>query len=239
MGAVGDISITGKVTGTVGLAINRMDQDTKAEMATDSGTTAVNAGRTEVRAAGDADIHSVGVGTTVSALERAAAAGSGSYNYIGNDVDALIKNQNLKSNNSVGVVARSDDRLYNFAGGFTIGANTKAALSTAVGINKITGNTNALVQGGSIAASDGDAIKVSRPDKDKIFKAEELNVAVERNGLAGSRTNVDKTGIVVDSSATHTIISHMASGGVAASTNVGVNLAGTVNLNTIEGKTTA
>ena len=43
----------------------------------------------------------------------------------------------------MGVVAQSDDRLYNFSGAFAIGANTKAGLGAAVGINKITGSTNA------------------------------------------------------------------------------------------------
>ena len=240
VGAVGNISITGKVTGTVGIAINRMDQDTKAEMATDNGkTTAVNAGFTQVRATGDGDIHSVGVGATVSVGEFVTAAGSGSHNYIGNDVDAIIKNQNLKANGSVGVVAQSDDRLYNFAGGFNIGANTRAALGAAASTNKITGSTNALVSGGSVSAADSGSVKVSRPKDDKIFKAEQLNVAVARDGLSSSRTEESKTGIVVDSSATHTIISQLSSGGVAASSTVGVNLSGTVNLNTIEGKTTA
>ncbi|MER2138778.1 MAG: leukotoxin LktA like protein, partial [Succiniclasticum sp.] len=235
VGAVGNISITGKVTGTVGLAINRMDQDTKAEMATDNGkTTAVNAGLTQVRATGDGDIHSVGVGATVSVGEYVTAAGSGSYNYIGNDVDAIIKNQNLASNSSVGVVAQSDDRLYNFAGGFNIGANTRAALGTSVSTNRITGSTNALVSGGSLAATNAGSIKVSRPKDDKIFKAEELTVAVTRDGLSSSRSDETKTGIVVDSSATHTIISQLSSGGVAASATVGLNLAGTVNINSIQ-----
>ena len=242
VGAVGNISITGKVTGTVGIAINRMDQDTKAEMSTDDGkTTEVNAGFTQVRATGDGDIHSVGVGATISVGEFVAAAGSGSHNYIGNDVNAIIKNQNLTANGSVGVVAQSDDRLYNFAGGFNIGANTRAALGTAASTNKITGNTNALVQGGSIVATDTGSIKVSRPKDDKIFSAAKLNVSTTRDDLISSRSGNDenKTGIVVDSSATHTLISQLSSGGVAASSSVGVSLAGTVNINTIEGNTTA
>ena len=242
VGAVGNISITGKVTGTVGLAINRMDQDTKAEMATDNGnTTTVNAGLTQVRATGDGDIHSVGVGATVSVGEYVTAAGSGSYNYIGNDVNAIIQNQNITSDSSVGVVAQSDDRLYNFAGGFNIGANTRAALGTAVSTNKITGSTNALMSGGSVSATDSGAVKVSRPKDGAIFTAAKLNVSTTRDDLISSREGNDKekTGIVVDSSATHTLISQLSSGGVAASSTVGVSLAGTVNINTIEGNTTA
>ena len=242
VGAVGNISITGKVTGTVGIAINRMDQDTKAEMSTDDGkTTEVNAGFTQVRATGDGDIHSVGVGATISVGEFVAAAGSGSHNYIGNDVNAIIKNQELTANGSVGVVAQSDDRLYNFAGGFNIGANTRAALGTAASTNKITGNTNALVSGGSVSAADTGTIKVSRPKDGAIFTAAKLNVSTTRDDLISSRSgnNENKTGIVVDSSATHTLISQLSSGGVAASSSVGVSLAGTVNINTIEGNTTA
>ena len=244
VGAVGNISITGKVTGTAGVAINRINQDTKAEMATDDGkTTTVNAGRTRVRAAGDADIHSVGVGGTISVAEYVAIAGSGSYNYIGNNVDAIVKNQKLTSNNNVGVVAQSDDRLYNFAGAFNIGAGTRAALGAAVGINKITGSTNALVSGGSVAASGSaaadDAITVSRPQDADLYKTESLDVKTNTQKLSDNRTTENKTGIVVDSSATHTLISQMSSGGVAASASVGVGLAGTVNLNTVEGSTTA
>nr|MBO6295500.1 hypothetical protein [Schwartzia sp. (in: firmicutes)] len=208
-------------------------------MATSSGTTAVNAGLTEVRATGDGDIHSVGVGGLVGVKGQAVFAGSGSYNYIGNNVDAIVKNQNLKSNSSVGVVAQSDDRLYNFAGGFAIGANTKVGLGAAVSINKITGSTNALVSGGSLAAADSGSVKVTRPQDDNLFTTEKLNLTTDRTKLSENRKEEEKTGIVVDSSATHTLISQLSSGGVAASGNVGINLDGTVNLNTIEGKTTA
>ncbi|WP_028130604.1 hypothetical protein [Selenomonas sp. AE3005] len=237
VGVGGSVSIGSQVKGAAGVAINRMNQDTKAEMATDSGTTTVNAGLTQVRATGDGDIHSVGVGGLVGVGGQVAFAGSGSYNYIGNNVDAILKNQNLTSNSSVGVVAQSDDRLYNFAGGFAIGANTKVGLGAAVSINKITGSTNALVSGGSLTAADGEAIKVSRPSADKVFKAEKLTVETTRDQLSSSRTDVEKKGIVVDSSATHTIISQLSSGGAAISASVGVNVDGTVNINSIQGET--
>ena len=246
VGAVGNISISGKVSGTAGIAINRMHQDTTAEMNTDSGTTTINAGLTQVRAIGDADIHSVGVGGTVAVNEYVSFAGSGSYNYIDNDVEAIVKNQNLTSDKNVGVVAQSDDRIYNFAGGFAIGANTRAGIGAAVSINKITGNTNALVSGGSIVAAgtsgetnDPDRITVSRPQDTKLYNAETLNLTTDRTRLSERGTNETKTGIVVDSSATHTLISQLSSGGVAASSSVGVELTGTVNLNTIQGETTA
>ncbi len=235
VGVGGSVSIGSQVKGAAGVAINRMNQDTKAEMATDSGTTTVNAGLAQVRATGDGDIHSVGVGGLIGVGGQVAFAGSGSYNYIGNNVDAIIKNQNLTSNSSVGVVAQSDDRLYNFAGGFAIGANTKVGLGAAVSINKITGNTNALVQGGFLKAADAGSIKVTRPQDDKLFTTEKLDLEPDRTKLSESRTEENKTGIVVDSSATHTLISQLASGGVAASGSVGVDLAGTVNLNTITG----
>ncbi len=241
VGAVGDVSVGNFAAGTVGLAINRMNQDTVAEMATDDGkTTKSNVGLTQVRATGDGDIHSVGVGGTVAVNGTVSFAGSGSYNYIDNDVDAILKNQNLTSSSSVGAVARSDDRLYNFAGGFAIGANTKAALGAAVTINEITGSTDALVQGGSLAAAGTDSIKVSRPQDANLFAATGDPELTDNNQkLSENRTEEDKSGVVVDSSATHTIISQMASGGVAASGSAGVGLAGTVNLNTVEGKTTA
>ena len=243
VGAVGQVSVKGVVTGTVGIAINRMNQDTVAEMATDKGTTTVNAGLTQVRATGDGDIHSVGVGATVGVGEKVTATGSGSHNYIGNNVRATIKNQNLTSNSSIGVVAQSDDSLYNFAGGFSIGANTNAALGTAASVNKITGNTEALVQGGSLKAADTGSITYTRPNDDKLFKAEAVNVSTTRDGLSSSRTKVTEvtktTGIVVDSSATHTLISQLSSGGVAAASSIAVSVDGTVNLNTIAGETTA
>lgn len=240
VGAVGDINVTGTVTGAAGIAINRLNQDITAEMATDTGKiTTVNAGLTQVRATGDSDIHSVGVGGAVSVAGQVAVAGSGSYNYQGNNVNALVKNQKLAANSSVGVVARSDDRIYNFAGGFSIGINSKAAIGAAVSINKITGNTNALVQGGSITAANTGSIKVTRPQDGKLFTTDTLALTTDSDKLSASREEKDKTGIVVDSSATHTLISQMASGGVAASSSVGVGLAGTVNLNTVKGDTAA
>lgn len=240
VGAVGDISVGNFAAGSVGLAINRINQDTLAEMATDDGkTTKANMGLTQVRATGDGDIHSVGIGGTVAVNGTASFAGSGSYNYIDNDVDAIIKNQNITSNSSVGTVAQSDDRLYNFAGAFAIGANTKAALGAAVSINEINGSTDALVQGGSIVAAGTDNITVTRPQDDNLFTTENIDLSTDREKLSENRTEEQKSGIVVDSSATHTIISQMASGGVAASSNTGVGLAGTVNLNSVKGQTTA
>ncbi|MBR1886025.1 MAG: leukotoxin LktA family filamentous adhesin, partial [Schwartzia sp.] len=235
VGAVGNVAVGTAVTGAAGVAINRMEQDTRAEMATGSGTTTVNAGLAEVRATGDADIHSVGVGGIVGVNERVSFGGSGSYNYIGNNVNAIVQNQILKSNSSVGVVAQSDDRLYNFAGGFAIGANTNAALGAAVSINKITGDTNALVQGGSVAAADVGPITVSRPQDDNLFTTASLDLTTDRTKLSENRKPETKTGVVVDSSATHTLISQLSSGGVAASSSVGVSLDGTVNLTTVEG----
>jgi len=240
VGAVGDVSVGNFASGTVGLAINRMNQDTMAEMATDDGkTTKSNIGLTKVRATADGDIYSVGVGGTVAVNGTVSFAGSGSYNYIDNDVDAIIKNQNITSNSCVGAVAQSDDSLYNFAGAFAIGANTKAALGAAVSINEITGSTDALVQGGSIVATGMDNITVTRAQDDNLFTTENIDLSTDREKLSENRTEEQKSGIVVDSSATHTIISQMASGGVAASSNTGVGLAGTVNLNTVKGQTTA
>ena len=240
VGAVANIDISTAVKGTAGVAINRTKQNTTAEMASDNTDTTVNAGLTQVRATGDADIHSVGVGGTVGVGGYVAFAGSGSYNYINNDVNAIIKKQNLTSNSSVGVVAQSDDRLYNFAGGFAIGANTKVGLGASVSINKIEGSTNALVQGGSLKAADTGSIKVTRPQDNKLFDTESIDLKTDSNTkLSGSRAEEGKTGIVVDSSATHTIISQQSSGGVAISSNVGVDLAGTVNINTVTGDTTA
>ena len=239
VGVGGSVSIGSQVKGAAGVAINRMYQDTKAEMATDSGTTTVNAGLTQVRAVGDGDIHSVGVGGLVGVGGQVAFAGSGSYNYIGNNVNAILKNQNLTANRSVGVVAQSDDRLYNFSGGFAIGANTKVGLGASVSINKITGDTNALVSGGSISAADVGNITVTRPKDDDLFKAEKLDVSTNRQKLSENRQSETKTGVVVNSSATHTMISQLSSGGVAISGSVGVNVDGTVNLNTIKGETTA
>ena len=241
VGAGGTVDIGTTVRGTAGVAINRMYHNTKAEMATTGNVTTVNAGRTEVRAVGDGDIHSVGVGGTVGVNGQASFGGSGGYNYIGNNVNAIIQNQNLTANNNVGVVAQSDERLYNFVGGFAIAANAKVGLGAAVGINKITGSTNALVSGGSVSAADTDAdkIKVTRPSDAKLFTTQSLDLTTDRTKLSESRTEESKTGIVVDSSATHTLISQLSSGGVAASASVGISLDGTVNLNTIEGKTTA
>ena len=239
VGVGGSVSIGSQVKGAAGVAINRMYQDTKAEMATDSGTTTVNAGLTQVRATGDGDIHSVGVGGLVGVGGQIAFAGSGSYNYIGNNVNAILKNQKLTANRSVGVVAQSDDRLYNFSGGFAIGANTKVGLGASVSINKITGDTNALVSGGSVSAADVGNITVTRPKDDDLFKAEKLDVSTNQQKLSENRQSETKTGVVVDSSATHTMISQLSSGGVAISGSLGVNVDGTVNLNTIKGETTA
>jgi len=230
------------LTGVAAVAVNRINDTTKAGVSykTKPSSVSMNVGNLSVSAASGSSITSVAAGVSGTLKGTAAAGGSGSYNYIENNVSALLQNANVESGGNVGVVAQSDEAISNFAGILDVNLGGKGA-AVAIGVsasnNKISGATEALIENSTVTAK-------GSSDTDKL-----ITTAGKLNGddwtgsdLNEKRVKEKKTGVVVDASATHFLSSTIANGGLAVSGDssvASVAAAGLVNVNTVSGKTTA
>ncbi len=245
------------LTGIVAVGRNRVRDTTKADVsyAKKPDAVSLNAGNLSIGASSSSSIMSVAAGASVTAKGIAAIGGSGSYNAVENNVSALLHNANVKSKGNVGVVALSDDAITNYAGISNVavgGTGASAAIGVTVSNNTVSGKTEALISNSTVVAegsNDDDKVirtksKLKQNTKNDAYL---IDGAVTTNTWKSSklqtgRMEEKKTGVVVDSSATHSIASVMANGGVAVATAGSVMagaLAGIVNLNYISGATTA
>ena len=263
------------VTGVVAVGVNRIKDDTAAEVTyTDKqDARSMNAGNLDISAASQADILSVAAGATGTWKGSAAIGGSGSHNYIANNVAAKIENADISSTGNAGVVASSDEAISNYAGLLDV-ALQGSALSASIGVtgsnNEISGTTEALIKNSTVAAKGSESNKIKVNDGLKA-NDEDNNYMIDssvsmKTWSAGSftegegdtkkygvsrlqkgRKEAEKSGVVVDASATHSISSAMANGGVAvnmgggggAGGGIAGSIAGVVNLNEVSGATTA
>ena len=258
------------LAGVVAVGVNRIKDETTAGVTyTEKQTnTSMNVGNLDVSAASKGDILSVAMGASAAVKGTAAAGGSGSHNYIENNVIATIEEADINSTGNVGVVARSDEAVSNYAGVLDVGVSGQG-IAAAVGVtgsyNKISGKTFALIDNSKVVAGgdDNNTIKTNSKLKENTDDEKYLiDSAVSRNTwssgsfeegegdnrkygvsrLQKGRQEEAKTGVVVDASATHSIASVMANGGVAVSMgNEGAagSVAGVVNLNYVSGETAA
>ncbi len=245
------------LTGILAVGRNRVRDTTKADVsyAKKPDAVSLNAGNLSIGASSSSSIMSVAAGASVTAKGIAAIGGSGSYNAVENNVSALLHNANVKSKGNVGVVALSDDAITNYAGIANVavgGTGASAAIGVTVSNNTVSGKTEALISNSTVVAegsNDDDKVirtksKLKQNTKNDAYL---IDGAVTTNTWKSSklqtgRMEEKKTGVVVDSSATHSIASVMANGGVAVATAGSVMagaLAGIVNLNYISGATTA
>ncbi|MBO5637708.1 MAG: hypothetical protein J5906_09360 [Acidaminococcaceae bacterium] len=258
------------LAGVVAVGVNRIKDTTTAGVTyTDKQTAAsMNVGNLDISAASKGEILSVAMGASVAVKGTAAVGGSGSHNYIENNATAEIKKANINSTGNVGVVAQSDEAISNYAGMLDVaagGQGAAAALGVTGSYNKLTGHTYARIEDSTVVAKGSDSNQImtasalkDNTDNDKYL----IDSAVSRNTwssgsftegegddkkygvsrLQKGRKEETKSGVVVDASATHSIASVMANGGVAVGmgdSGVGVSLAGVVNLNYVSGETAA
>ena len=258
------------LAGVVAVGVNRIKDETTAGVTyTEKQTnTSMNVGNLDISAASKGDILSVAMGASAAVKGTAAAGGSGSHNYIENNVIATIEEADINSTGNVGVVARSDEAISNYAGVLDVGVSGQG-IAAAVGVtgsyNKISGKTFALIDNSKVVAGgdNNNTIKTNSKLKENTDDEKYLiDSAVSRNTwssgsfeegegdnrkygvsrLQKGRQEEAKTGVVVDASATHSIASVMANGGVAVSMgNEGTagSVAGVVNLNYVSGETAA
>ena len=258
------------LAGVVAVGVNRIKDTTTAGVTyTDKqNATSMNVGNLDINATSKGDILSVAMGASVAAKGMVAVGGSGSYNYVEDNATAKIEKADINSTGNVGVVAQSDEAISNYAGVLDVAAGQQG-LAAAIGVtgsnNKISGNTSALINDSKVVAAGSDSNKIKtasslkdNTDSDKYL----IDSAVSRNTwssgsftegegdntksgvsrLQKGRAVEEKSGVVVDASATHSIASVMANAGVSVATDAGgvaASVAGVVNLNEVAGSTTA
>ena len=227
-------SVAGSAGVGAGVAVNRIIQQTNA--AVNGGTMHIN--NLTVNANGTPRIENIGIG--VGAGGTAGVTGSVAVNMIANNVTAHIgKGANIVADNNVGVIATSDEQIANYAGVLAGGGTAGAGAS--VSVNQINGNTSATVGGDKedktsvTAFVNSDALATDTGVADS-----EINNALISDETVAINSKIDRTtesrkGLVVDASSTRDMKSFLVTAGVAG--NAGV--AGTVNVNMIDGITNA
>ncbi|WP_231923700.1 hypothetical protein [Gallibacterium salpingitidis] len=220
------------VAGGIAINVNRIIQHTNAQII--GGDYHIN--NVELRANGKPEILSATVGAAGSS--NAAVAGSFGTNLITNTVNSNIKNAKINALSNVGVLTQSDELIANYAG--AVAGSGGAAIGLTVTVNKIDGNTSANVENSDIKAKqnadDIDVITANDGmDGTKFIHAAIEKATFDSSVLNGGRQSSTYNGLVVNSSATHSIASSLVSGGGAGIAAV----MGTINVNLIGGSTQA
>ena len=219
-----------------GVAVNRIVQQTNA--AVNGGVMNVN--NLTVQADGKPRIENVGVGIAVAG-QGAGVSGSVSVNMIDNDVTAHIgSGANIAADGSVGVVATSDEQISNYSG-MLAAAGQGAGVGISVSVNQIQGETSATVgaEGTNTAVSakgNGDGLTTSTD-----ISEGEINDTLISSDTVDMDEKIDRLdetrqGLIVDASSTRNMKSFLINVGA---TGQGAGVAPTVNVNMIDGATTA
>lgn len=226
-----------------GIAVNRIIQQTNA--AVNGGNMNVN--NLTVKANATPRIENIGVGGGIVG-QGAGISGSVAVNMIENDVTAHIgSGANIEADGTVGVVATSDEQIANYAGQLAVGG-IGAGVGVSVSVNQIAGTTSATVGGEkedatSVVAKGNDSLTtdtVINVDINDDEKSEIHNTLIDDETVAMTkvidRQNEERSGLIVDASSTRDLKSFLITAGVAGE---GAGVTGTVNVNMIDGKTTA
>lgn len=220
-----------------GVAVNRIVQQTNA--AVNGGT--MNVGNMTVQADGTPRIENIGIGIA-AAVTGAGATGSVAVNMIDNDVTAHIGDgATVIADGSVGVIATSDEQISNYAG--QLAASAKGAgVGISVSVNQIAGTTSATVG----SKDDKENTTVTAKGKQSLT----TNTAIDKKSINdalidGKTVDMDshitrgtetRSGLIIDASSTRDMKSFLITGGGAGE---GAGIAGTVNVNQINGATNA
>ena len=220
-----------------GVAVNRIVQQTNA--AVNGGVMNVN--NLTVQADGKPRIENIGVGIAVAG-QGAGVSGSVAVNMIDNDVTAHIgSGANINANGSVGVVAKSDEQISNYAGQVAVGA-VGAGVGLSVSVNQITGTTAASVGGEGeaqtkvSAAGNGSGLTTDTVIDDTEINDEVISKDSVKIDAKIDRSQETRNGLIVDASSTRDLKSFLVTAGVAGE---GAGVSGTVNVNQIDGATDA
>ena len=230
------LTISSTASVGAGVAVNRIVQQTNAAV----NGSQMNVKDLMVHANGTPRIENVGVGVA-AAGQGAGVAGSVSVNMIDNDVTAHIgSGANIVANGNVGVVATSDEQISNYSG-MLAAALQGAGVGTSVSVNQIKGETSATVgdEGTNTTVSakgNGNGLTT-----DTDISEDEINDTLISSDTVDMNEKIDREaetrkGLIVDASSTRDMKSFLINIGAAGQ---GAGVAPTVNVNMIDGATTA
>ncbi len=223
------VSIGKSVGVGAGVVVNRMSDDVTSSLT--GGVLAIK--DLDIRSKATQTIRTIGVAGAGGAY--AGVSGSVAVNVIKNNVSSFIDgNANIVAEDNIGVVAQSDETLLNYSG---VVAGGVAGVGAALSVNDIQGNTRAYVENATVQAKGlAGSVSLNNGISDTSMNSgfiddSTLNV---KYTLEKQRAASTKKGLVVDSSATHTLKSF-----VANAAGGGIAVTGTVNVSRIAGETSA
>lgn len=231
------VATVGGIGAGVGAAVtvNLIDTDAIAKVSGGSYTVK----NLDVEAVSNNSIIGEAIGGSVGGV-GAGVQGSVAVNMITTDTTAAIDSgAQVTALDNAGVIATTDDQVTNITGTLAIGG-LGAGVGVAMAVNEIGGNTSATISGTSTAVSaaggnTNDTLAVSDGLSADAYGDAVVASAASLYGLNSKRQTKQVTGVAVNASATHTISSGVAnaSGGAFA------GVAGTGNVNLVDGATTA
>ena len=220
---------------SVGAGVSVMEDS--ADVAASLSDSTVHAGDLSVQATAKDSAFSIGAGG--SGGMYAGVAGSVAVNLLNGYTRANLADSAVTSENNVSVAAMSDTSLDNYAGTVAFAA-TGGAVGVSVSVNDIQNETSAGISGAGTtirAKSSGSAVKLADTVNDSEIINTFINITDNMTPTYPlERTDTEYKGVTVSSSATNKINSLLANAGFAAE---GGQVAGTVNVNLIGGKTEA
>ena len=232
--AIDSYAVVAAASGTtaagIGIGVNRIVQQTDAFI--QGGVQ--NVANANLTALGQPKITATGVGASASG--SVSIGGSVGINMVENNVTAGLRETDMHSTGNIGVVAQSDEQIENYAG--ALSASGAVAVGATVAVNTVSGDTAAYVEDSQVTAegNTSDTVQThSGMDDNSVISDALSDSTAYADALLNGRQDRSDKGLVVDSSATHSISSILgtvgASGTVAAS--------GTVNVNSVGGSTAA
>lgn len=231
------VATVGGIGAGVGAAVtvNLIDTDATAKVSGGSYTVK----NMDVEAVSNNSIIGEAIGGSVAGI-GAGVQGSVAVNLITTDTTAAIDGgAQVAAQDNAGVIATTDDQVTNITGTLAIGG-VGAGVGIAMAVNDIGGNTAATISGASTSVSaegknSGDTLTISNGLAAGAYGDAVVASAASLYGLNSKRQTKTVNGVAVNASATHTISSGVAnaSGGLFA------GIAGTGNVNLVEGATTA
>ena len=215
----------------MGVGVNRIVQTTEAVV--DGGTQNLAYGR--VSATADPHILAIGIGGAI--MNTVGIAGSAGVNIIDNSAVAKLNQVTMDVQGNLGVVAQDDDVIENLVGDISVSKDV--AIGASVAVNTISGDTSADVNNSTVHAGGSQTKTImTKSTVDDTAIVDDLasgRYFLGQPTLVADRTDTSSSGLVVDSSATHTLRSIVAN--IAASGKGSV--AGNVNVSTLGGSTSA
>ena len=229
------IVVAGSGSAAVGAGVSV--QEDSADVAASVSQSQVHAKDLSVLSVTDDTAFSIGFGGAGSMY--AGLSGSFATNLLNGFTEAVIADSQVTAENNVVVAAKTDTSLDNYVGTVSF-AVEGAAIGASASVNDIQNETRAKILGEEtaiLAKSSGSAASVADVVADSQIIHNFINTTESTiPSFSLQRSDTSYQGIAVSSSATNKLTSLVVNAGLAA---IGGQVAGTVNVNLLGGKTEA